>query len=300
MRQTRSDVIFDVINTAILCLLTIAWIYPLYFVIIASLSDPYAVVSGKVWFVPSGFTLEAYRNIFQNSQIWVGYYNTIFYTVFGTALSLALTIPAGYALSKKYFPCRTFVTWIYLFTNFFGGGMIPHYLLVRSLGILNTRAVMVILGSLSVWNIIVTRTFFSSAIPSELYESGKIDGAGEIQMFFKIALPLAAPIIAVMALWYGVGNWNGYFTALIYANLRRLEPLQLVLRRILILNESALSEAAANILDAEYFAELARRQYMAEAMKYALVFIASAPLLAAYPFIQKYFVKGVMIGSIKG
>ena len=305
MRRSKSDLVFDIVNTTILILLTISWIYPLYFVIIASFSEPYEVVRGHVWLAPSGFTLGAYKAVFENQQIWVGYANTVFYTVFGTAFSLFLTIPCGYALSKKYYPFRTFVTWIFLFTMFFGGGLIPYYLLVRSLGLLNTRMVMVVLAGVSVWNIIVTRTFFSSTVPLELFESAKIDGAGEIYMFFKIALPLATPIIAVMALWYGVGNWNGYFTALIFANQRSLEPLQLVLRRILILNQNALSsamlsDAASTMRDAVTLAEMARRQYMAEAMKYAIVFIASAPLLAVYPFLQRYFVKGVMIGSLKG
>ena len=303
MRRSRPDLIFDITNVAILSLLMIIWIYPLYFVVLASFSDPYAVVTGKVFLLPVGLTVEAYQNVFQNAQIWVGYQNSLFYTIFGTAFNLFLTIPAGYALSKRYFPYRTFVTWVFLFTMFFGGGLIPHYLLVRDLGLLNTRAAMVFIGGVSAWYIVVTRTFFTSSIPFELYEAAKIDGMGEIHMFFKIALPLAAPIVAVMALYHAVGHWNSYFNALIYINSRNLEPLQIVLRKILILNEMPFFGAdvsASSTQDTEYMALMARRQYMAEAMKYSLVFIASAPLLCAYPFVQKYFVKGVMIGSLKG
>ena len=299
MRRSKADVVFDVINTVILCALAFIWLYPLYFTVIASISEPYDVVSGRVVLLPVRPTLEAYRNVFKNAQIWVGYRNTVFYTVFGTAFSLALTLPAAYALSKKYFPFRTFVTWIYLFTMFFGGGLIPYYLLVNGMGLIDKPWSLIVLGGVGVYNIIITRTFFTSTIPFELYESGKIDGAGEIYMFFRIALPLSAPIIAVMALYYGVGHWNSYFSALVFIRSKNLEPLQLVLRRILILNETALAGASSDA-DSEMIAEMARRQYMAEGMKYSLVFIASAPLLCAYPFVQKYFVKGVMIGSLKG
>jgi len=299
MRRSKSDVVFDSFNIVFMCLLLAMWIYPLYFVVIASFSDPYAVASGKVTLFPVNFTVEAYTNVFQNNQIWVGYRNTIFYTVFGTSFNLLLTIPAAYALSKKTLPFRAVVTWVYLFTMFFGGGLIPTYLLVRDIGLLNRPPVMILLSGISVYNMVVTRTFFSITIPEELYEAGKIDGARETGMFFRIALPLATPIIAVMALYYGLGHWNSYFNALIYISSKKLEPLQLVLRRILILNETAMAEAV-KIGDSEKIAIMARRQYMAEGMKYAVVFIASFPMLCAYPFVQKYFVKGVMIGSLKG
>ena len=300
MRKNKSDTVFDIINITVMVILLVIWAYPLYFVVIASISDPYEVAMGKVVLLPSKLTLEAYTNAFRNNQIWVGYRNTVFYTVCATAFSLFLTIPAGYVLGKKHLPFRTFTTWIYLFTMFFGGGLVPTYLLIRNLGILNTPWVMIITGGVSIWNVVVTRTFFTSTIPDELFEAGKIDGAGEIQLFLRVALPLAPPIIAVMALFYAVGNWNSYFGALIYISSKNLEPLQLVLRRILILNETALSPAAMETADSEAIAEIARRQFMAEGMKYSVVFIASAPLLCAYPFVQKYFIKGVMIGSLKG
>ncbi len=299
MKKITSDVLFDFFNIVVMCVLLFIWVYPLYFTIIASISEPYDVVNGKVILWPVGLTMEPYSNVMKNQQIWVGYKNSIIYTIGGTLFNLFLTIPAAYALSKKDLPFKMVTTWFFLFTMFFGGGLIPTYLLVKSLGIIDTYYVLMILGGLSIYNMIVTRTFFSTSIPEDLYEAGKIDGASELGMFFKIALPLSLPIIAVMALYYGVGHWNSYFSALIYVSKKSLEPLQLVLRKILILNESALAGAVSE-QDSEYMAEMARRQYMAEGMKYSIVFIASAPLLIAYPFVQKYFVKGVMIGSIKG
>ena len=253
---------------------------------------------GKVFLKPSGFTLEAYRNVFENRKIWVGYRNTVFYTLFGTLLNLGLTLPTAYVLSKKQLMGRTFFSWYFLIPMYFGGGLIPTYLLVKSLRLINTPVVIVIMGGLSIYNMIVTRTYFTNSIPEELYESARIDGANEFVGFFRIALPLAAPIIAVMTLYYGVARWNDYYTALIYVSKARYQPLQLVLRSILIMNESALVDAGN--LSSEEMELMARRAYMAEAMKYSIIFIASAPLLAAYPFVQKYFVRGIMIGSLKG
>ena len=302
MKRTRADVVFDTCNIVFMCLMLFVFAYPLYFTVVASLSDPYAVVRGRVFFWPVNFTVEPYTNVFQNGQIWIGYRNSAFYTVGGTILSLITTIPAAYALSKKNLPLRTLATWFFIFTMYFHGGLIPTYLIVRDLKLLDTPYVLMILGCFSVYNTVVTRTYFSNSIPDELYEAGRIDGAGELRMFFTIAIPLAGPIIAVMALYYSVGFWNSYYNALIYISRKTLEPLQLVLRKILILNETAMAGATTvnNQQDAEYMEEMARRQYMAQGMKYSVVFIASAPMLVAYPFVQKYFVKGVMIGSLKG
>ena len=298
MKKARADRVFDTCNIAVMVLLLLIMLYPLYYIVIASVSEPYDVAMGKVFLKPSGFTLEAYRNVFENRKIWVGYRNTVFYTLFGTLLNLGLTLPTAYVLSKKQLMGRTFFSWYFLIPMYFGGGLIPTYLLVKSLRLINTPLVIVIMGGLSIYNMIVTRTYFTNSIPEELYESARIDGANEFVGFFRIALPLAAPIIAVMTLYYGVARWNDYYTALIYVSKARYQPLQLVLRSILIMNESALVDVGN--LSGEEMELMARRAYMAEAMKYSIIFIASAPLLAAYPFVQKYFVRGIMIGSLKG
>lgn len=285
-------------------LIIVIMLYPIYFTIIASLSDPYAVANGQVTFWIKDFSLDAYKNVLANNSIWKGYRNTIFYTIFGTAFNLLLTIPTAYVLSKKSLPGRSAISWYFLFTMYFGGGLIPSYLLVRNLGLLNKPYTIPILGGISIYNMIVTRIFYQSTIPDELYQAARIDGASEFCQFFKIALPLSTPIIAVMTLYYGVGRWNDYYTALIYISKSDYFPLQMVLRSILIQNQNALNtlldNASSKTIDEEYVALLTRQAHMAEAMKYSLIFIASAPMLIAYPFVQKYFVKGVMIGSLKG
>ena len=281
-------------------LLLFVMIYPMWFSIIASFSDPMLVATGQVVIIPRGVTLDAYRNVFINDSIWTGYLNTVFYTSFGTCWNLFLTIPTAYVLSKKTLRGRVFFSWFFLFTMYFSGGLVPSYLLVKNLKLLDTRWVLVILGGLSVYNMIVTRVFFQSTIPEELYESATIDGASHFRTFAQIALPLSKPIFAVMALYYGVAHWNNYFTALVYTLNKALAPLQLVLRRILIMNESLKTQILEGTIDSTDIAQAMRQAYMAEAMKYALVFIASAPLFIMYPFVQKYFVKGVMIGSLKG
>jgi len=299
MKQSRTDVVFSVCNLTIIIVLTVLVTYPLYYTIIASFSESSAIALGKVTIWPVGFSLMAYKNVMNNSNIWIGYRNTIFYTIFATLYNLALTIPCAYVLSKKYMPLRKTLTWFFFITMYFGGGLIPTYMFIRSLGLINTPWVMIVGAGVSCYNMIVTRQFFTNTIPEEMYEAAAIDGAGHFQMFFRIALPLATPIIAVMALYYGVGHWNAYFNAMIYITDRNLYPLQLVLRSILIMNEQAL-QAAIELGDDELINAAMARSQMAQVMKYSLIFIASAPLLAAYPFIQRYFVKGVMIGSIKG
>ncbi len=299
MKLSRSDRIFNWINGALLFVITLVMLYPLYFVLIASLSEPNAVVKGEVMFLPRGFQLTAYRNVLKEASVWIGYRNTIVYTVLGTLYNLALTIPAAYVLSKRQLPGRGLLMGYFFITMYFSGGMIPTYIQIKSLNLLNTPWVLIIGAGVNCWNLIVTRQFFSNTIPEELYESAEIDGASDLRAFLRIAAPLAAPIIAVMALFYAVGHWNSYYSALLYVRKSDYFPLQLVLRNILISNEMAL----ANVMldgDTEAIAAAAQKAYMAEAMKYALIFIASAPMLCVYPFVQKYFVKGVMIGSVKG
>lgn len=298
--KSIQDRLIDIFIIALMLIILITTLYPLWFTTIVSVSDPILVGSGRVTLYPKGFTLEAYRNVFKNKIIWTGYSNTIFYTVLGTVFNLFLTIPAAYVLSKKKLRGRNFLSWYFLFTMYFSGGLIPTYLLIKNLYLINTRWVLIVTGGISIYNMIVTRIFFQTTIPEELYESAIMDGASNFRMFFQIAIPLAKPIIAVMTLFYAVSRWNSYFTALIYTTEPSLAPLQLVLRRILILNESMLEEITEGTLTGEEMERAIRKVFIAETMKYALIFIASAPLLVAYPFVQKHFVKGIMIGSLKG
>jgi putative aldouronate transport system permease protein len=298
--KINPDTVFVAGNTIFMLLVLFMMLYPLYFAIIVSISDPNLVATGFVTLFPKGFTLEAYQNVFVNSEIWTGYTNTIFYTAFGTLWNLVLTMPTAYVLSKKRLHGRSLLAWFFLFTMYFSGGLVPFYLLVKSLGLQNQRITLILLGGLSVYDMIVTRIYFQTSIPDELYESARIDGASDFRMFFRIALPLAKPILAVMVLFYGVGRWNDYFTALIFITNKNLSPLQIVLRNILILNESMRMLVMQGGMSSDDVSKALRRAYLANAMKYALIFIASAPLLAAYPFVQKYFVKGIMIGSLKG
>ena len=298
MRESYGDRVFSVINGAVVLFIVILTAYPLYFTIIASISDPYSVVTGKVYFWPKGFTLEAYTNIIKESQIWIGYRNTIFYTVCGTIFNLFLTITSAYVLSKSYLPGRKVINWVYLIVMYFSGGLVPTYMLVKSLNLIDTPYVLILIGGINIYNMIVTRSYYSMSIPKELYEAANIDGCGEWAAFVRIAIPLSFPIIAVMSLYYGVAHWNSYFHALIYTSSRKLQPLQLVLRNILILNQDSFDIEESS--SAEDIAFMARRAYLVQTMKYALIFIASAPVIAMYPIVQKFFIKGVMIGSIKG
>ena len=223
--KSKQDIVFDVFNVFLMSLLLFVTFYPLYFTVIASVSEPKYVAQVFVTIYPKGFTIEAYKNVFANKEIWTGYTNTIIYTVLGTLFSLVLTIPAAYVLSKKKLHGRNFITWYFLFTMYFSGGLVPTYLVVRDLQLLNTRMALIILGGMSVYNMVVTRIYFQTSIPEEMYESARIDGASDFRMFFQIALPLAKPIIAVMTLFYAVGQWNSYFTALIYTTDKELSPL---------------------------------------------------------------------------
>lgn len=296
---SRGERVFESVNIILLSLLMLLMLYPLYFTVIASISNPFKVVTGQVYILPVDFTLEAYANTFADNRIWRGYLNTIIYTLTGTSLNLILTIPAAYVWSKKNLWGRKALAIIFLIPMYFSGGLMPTYLQVKSLGLINTPYTLIILGGVSIYNIIITRVYFQTSIPESLYESATIDGASEWRNFIAIALPLAKPIIAVIALYYAVGRWNEYYNGLIYLSKSEYFPLQLVLRNILLLNQN-MAEMATESMSGAEMEEFERRQYVAMAMKYALIFIASAPLLMTYPFVQKHFVKGVMIGSIKG
>ena len=244
-----------------------------------------------------GFTLKGYAEVFKNSQVMRGFFNSIVITVVGVCVNLAVTLPTAYALSRDNFSGKKPITVFYMITMFFGGGMIPTYLVVKNMHLLNTIWALVLPGCLSVYNMIVARTFFKSNISEELYEAGEIDGCTQSRFFFQIALPLSKAIIAIMVLYYGVGHWNSYFSALLYISDQDKYPLQLVLRNILITNQTALSQTATT---AAARAALQEQQQLIDVMKYSLIIISSVPVLIMYPLVQKHFVKGVMIGSVKG
>ena len=297
VKRCREDVIFDTVIFIILTLILFVVAYPLYWVIISSFSDPTAVSAGKVLFRPMGFTLKGYAEVFKNSQVMRGFFNSIVITFVGVCVNLAVTLPTAYALSRDNFSGKKPITVFYMITMFFGGGMIPTYLVVKNMQLLNTIWALVLPGCLSVYNMIVARTFFKSNISEELYEAGEIDGCTQSRFFFQIALPLSKAIIAIMVLYYGVGHWNSYFSALLYISDQDKYPLQLVLRNILITNQTALSQTATT---AAARAALQEQQQLIDVMKYSLIIISSVPVLIMYPLVQKHFVKGVMIGSVKG
>lgn len=287
--------VFDVVNTALLIVVLLLILYPLYFVVIASISDPTAVNSGQVTLLPKGFTLEGYKRVLQETQIWRGYLNSIIYTVVYTLIGLVVTFAAAYSLSRKDFRCRNFFMVVFMITTFFGGGLIPTYLLMRNLHIVNTMWAIVLPGSFSVFNVIVIRTYFQTTIPFELQEAAKIDGCSDFKILTRIMIPLSAPIVAVMALFLAVAMWNSYFSAMIYLTDETKYPLQLILNQILV--EQQLSSQLAGSSGGVAMAEQAR---ISELIKYAVMIVSSLPVLIIYPFLQKYFVKGIMVGAVKG
>jgi putative aldouronate transport system permease protein len=299
VKETNTDKIFKAINYVFLLLALLLVLYPLIYIISASVSNPSDVNSGEMWLFPKGFTLDGYRLIFENDQIWRGYLNTIIYTVLGTAVNLLFTLPAAYALSRKDLVGRNIFMGIFVFTMFFSGGLIPSYLLVKSLGMLDTIWAMILPNAVAVWNLIVARVFFQVTIPKELEEAAVIDGCTNLKMFVKIVLPLSTPIIAVMALFYGVGHWNGYFNALIYLSDKDLFPLQLVLREILVLQAMSSDMAGGAISSSMAEAQHSKAE-LAQIIKYGVMIVSTLPIIIVYPFLQRYFVKGVMIGSVKG
>lgn len=292
IKHSKQDTILNIIIYGFSVLALLIVLYPLYFVIIASFSDPYAVANGQVWLYPKGFTLDGYKEILKHSEIWRGYANTILYTVVGTFIGLVVNVFAAYALSRKELVGRKFFMIMFVFTMFFNGGLIPTFLTIKEFNLYNTFAVMVLPFSVNVFNIIVARTFFQSSIPNELWEAAQLDGCGTLRYFFQIVLPLSKAIIAVLGLWTAVGIWNSYFNALIYLKDSSLYPLQLILRNILIVNTT---QAAMGTGEA---AQVQLR--LANMMRYSVIIVSTLPIMCVYPFIQKYFNKGVMIGAIKG
>lgn len=286
-----SDIIFDVGVYIIAILLMIIAIYPLWFILIASVSNPGAVASGDIWFFPQEWQFDGYLELFKQDAIWIGYRNTIIYTIAGTFIALAVNLPAGYVLSRSDLMGKKWVTIFFMIPMFFGGGLIPTYLVIRDLGLLDTFWVLVLPGAVNTYNIIVARTFFKNSLPESLWEAAQIDGSSTFRYFISFVIPLSKAVIAVLGLWTAVGIWNSWFDALIYVRDPNLQPLQLVLRRILISNESLLGQATGNLA--------AEMRALSDSMRYAAIVVSTLPIMALYPFLQKYFNQGVMIGSIK-
>lgn len=297
IQETRGDKIFLFLVYIYLMIALVITIYPLIYIISASISDPIYVNSGEMILLPRGITFEGYELIFGNQDIWLGYRNTIFYTIAGTAVNLIVTIPAAYALSRPEFYGKKLFTTFLIITMFISGGMIPSFILVNNLGLMNTVWAIILPSATSVFNIIITRTFFQSNIPREMEEAAIIDGCNDFVMFIKIILPLSLPIVAVMALFFGVGHWNSWFSALIYLSDRSMWPLQMFLREILVQQNMF---SMPDIMDGDAAILAHRRQQIAQVIQYGVMIISTLPIILVYPFLQKYFVKGVMIGSLKG
>lgn len=293
LKESKGDRWFALMNALLLLTVTVIVLYPLLFIVSSSFSSSSAVIAGKVWLWPVDPTLEGYKAVFQYKKIWTGFANSLFYTTVGTIVNVALTVMAAYALSRKDLRGRQFIMLLFVFTMLFSAGLIPSYLVVKELGLLDTRWSMIIPSAVAAWNVIIARTFFQVTIPDELLEASQIDGCNDFGFFFRIVLPLSAPILAVLALFYATGHWNQYFQALIYLRSPERFPLQIILRDILIQNEVD----ASMMMDVS---SMAKRDGLRQLLKYSLIVIASVPALIMYPFVQKHFVKGVMVGSLKG
>lgn len=293
IKESMDNRVFNWIVTFLLVLFGLLALYPIAFVIVASVSDPVRVNSGDVWLWPIGFQLDGYKQVFQNQWIFIGYRNSLLYTAAGTFLNVLVTVMAAYSLSRKDLFGRPLFSWLVAIPMWFGGGLIPTYIVINRLNLLNTPVILILIGLVSSFNIIICRTFLSS-LPYELQEAAKIDGCSDFAILRRIVLPLSKPIIAVLCLYYAVGHWNDYFNAMIFVSNKRFQTLQVFLREILLLNQNI------DISTVEDPAVVALKLQMAQVMKYSLIVVSSIPLLVAYPFVQKFFVKGVMIGSVKG
>lgn len=289
----RNDRIFQAVVFAIVTVLALAVLYPLVYILSASFSSTQAVLSGKVVLWPVEPTLDGYGAVFRDPQIFSGYGNTVFYTVAGTMLNVSLTMMAAYPLSRRDCPARSLCMFAFTFTMLFSGGMIPNYMLMNTLGLINTRWAILLPNAIVAYNLIIARFFIENSIPEELLEAAHLDGCSDIQYFFVILLPLCKAVIAVITLYYAVSHWNAYFNAFLYLSKREYFPLQIILRDILVSNQIDPSM----IIDPE---EQRMRQGMAELLKYALIVVSTAPILCLYPFVQRYFISGVTIGAVKG
>lgn len=290
-RMTKADIIFEVILIAISILLFVIVVYPMWFIVIASFSDPGKVGSGQVWFWPVSFNLYGYEQVFHNSRIWIGYKNTIIYTLLSTIAQLIVTLPAAYTLSRKNVMLKGPIMFLFTVALFFNGGMIPTYFIYKAYNMLDTLWVMILPSALGIYNMIIARTFFQNNIPDELLNAAQIDGCTDFRFFVQIVLPLSSAIIAVVALYQAVAMWNSYMDALLYLRDAKKIPLQLVLREILVATTNDARDAGTG---EDVLATLR------EAVKYSVIIVSTLPLMVVYPFLQKYFNKGVMIGAVKG
>jgi putative aldouronate transport system permease protein len=294
--RSIGDRIFDGINLLIICTFLLIIIYPLYWVLIASVSEPNAANNGEVFFVPVQFNVSGYRKLIDTPTIWRSYGNTIMFTIVGTALNVVVTLCGGYALSRPNLPLRGVVMKLLIFTMFFNGGLIPMYMLVSNLGLNNTMWAVLLPSTLSVYNMTIARAFFQSSIPDGIIEAAHIDGCGNLRAFFRVVLPVSPAIISVLVLFHVVFRWNEYFNAMIYLTDARKFTLQLILREILVSSASA----AADLAGREDSKQLMEMQRQAQLIKYSSIIVSTVPMLIVYPFLQKYFVKGIMVGALKG
>jgi putative aldouronate transport system permease protein len=292
MKETFADRVFDVFNCLVMVFVCICIAYPLYFVLVASFTDPNVVNQGRILLYPVKPFLGGYDRIFHFPPLWRGYWNTLVYTLTGTAISIGVTVPAAYALSRRDMAGRRFLMFLFTFTMFFSGGIIPLYLVIQKLRIYNTIWAMALPGAVSVYNLIVCRTYFDTSIPRELLEAARIDGCTDFGFFFRIVLPVSSTIIAVMILFYATAIWNQFMNALMFLADQKNMPIQVIMRNLILVNQATAMTANAS--------EVIMRQKLAEQLKYAVIVVSAGPLLLAYPFLQKYFAKGVMIGSVKG
>ncbi|MBQ8815400.1 MAG: carbohydrate ABC transporter permease [Lachnospiraceae bacterium] len=292
--STGKDRVFYIVCGLIMVVLTLMVLYPVIYVISASFSNADRIVAGKVWLWPVDINLDAYKLLFSYDQLWTGYANTIFYTVTGTLINLGVTLICAYPMARKNLMGRGPLMMFFSFTMLFSGGMIPNYILVKSLGMLNTRWAMLLPGAMSIYNMIVARTFIQSNIPDEMLEAAQIDGCNDFQFFFRMVLPLSKAIIAVLALWYGVSHWNSYFNAFLYLKDRELYPLQIFLKDILVQSESI------TVSEDDYTSVGMLSEHISVAIRYCMIVVSTVPLFCVYPFVSKHFQKGVMVGSVKG
>lgn len=291
--RSKDDLIFNIVNYTLLGLALVIYLYPLIYIVSSSFSSVDAVVKGKVWLFPVDFSLDGYKAVFKSSKIWTGYLNSFIYMIVGTAINLVVTLMAAYPLSRQDLKGRNAIMMFFSFTMIFSGGIVPTYLVVSKLKLINTIWAMVIPGALSVYFMIIAKTFFQTTIPVELQEAAEMEGCSTPKLIWYIILPLSKAIIAVLLLFYAIAHWNSYFDALLYLNTEDKQPLQIVLREILIRNE----QNASMLRDAEL---MEKSEGLKQLLKYSLIVVSSLPVLCIYPFVQKYFVKGVMIGSVKG
>lgn len=298
-KLSRSNQIFKIVNVVFWTVIMFLILYPLYLVIIASVSDPDAIIRGEVVWHPVGFSMRGYQAVFKYKEMLRSYANSIFYTFTSVVVSIIVTLLGAYVLSRPKFKGKAIFNMFFVFTMFFGGGLVPTFLVMRDLGLYNSPLVMILMGSVNVWNLMVARTFIQTSIPNELYEASMIDGATHFDYFGRVVLPLSKTIIAVLAVYYGVAKWNDYFTGLVYLRDRSLYPLQTVLREILATLQVDMS-GDYMISMADDMASMAEATKVAQVAKYCIIVVATGPVVILYGFMQKYFEKGVMIGSLKG